>query len=41
MNNLYTKDHRSASWPKNHIPRREESEEETELQFGREVESRE
>jgi hypothetical protein len=41
MNNVYTKEHRSASWPKNHVPRREDSEEEVDLQFTREVESRE
>jgi hypothetical protein len=41
MNNLYFKDRRNASWPKNHITRNEESEEEeVDLRFHREVEGR-
>lgn len=41
MNNVYVKDHRSASWPKNYVTRRgEESEEEVDFRFRREVEGR-
>jgi hypothetical protein len=42
MNNVYVKDHRSASWPKNYITHRAEDseEEELDLRFRREVEGR-